>query len=160
MLKSKSYLYEVPICFLIFYGINVIFLPEIPAYIGISPHPFWLGILLFSFRYGTYPGVLSGIIAAAIYLAQNFFEGERYLFEDLGFYLLPSLFIVCGALAGAGVARYLKTINSFKLENNLLTLSKKEIQTELDSEKKQYIILGMRSFMQEFSQILFLTNAN
>lgn len=115
MFKKYPYLYEIPVLYFILYALNWSLLPEIPGYVGINPHPYWIGVLLFGFRYGLVAGLVSGFVSSLLYLNQVWFYGERYLFEDLVFYLLPSFFIIVGALMGIGVGRYRQRI--FNLED-------------------------------------------
>lgn len=110
---------------------NRLLMAEAPAYIGVEPHPYWIGVLLFAFRYGVYAGGSSGIMAAGLYLGFAFFGIERYYFEELSFYLLPSLFILVGAFLGFGVERYRRTIEALKKELGFLTKQETSLKEEL-----------------------------
>ena len=115
--KKISYLYEVPIFYLLLAVLNYLMFPLSPGYIGIEPHPYWSGILLFAFRYGMAAGFFSGVISLVLYFLSTWLLGERYLFQDLPFYFLPSCFVLVGILVGAGIERYrdrLTTLNKLK----------------------------------------------
>lgn len=103
---KKSYLYEIPIFYVILALINYYFFLSSPAFFRTSFNPAWIGILLFAFRYGLFAAALSGISSAVYYLAFIWFFGERYYFEDTSFYFLPSLFIVVGTSLGIGIYRF------------------------------------------------------
>ena len=68
MWKKYSYVYEIPLFYLGIIFINRVFAPEMPAFLDVVPHPYWLGVLLFSFRYGIVAGLISGILSAVLFL--------------------------------------------------------------------------------------------
>lgn len=113
-MKKYSFLYELPLFYALLYGINRVFLPEYPAYIGIDPHPYWAGILLFGLRYGVWAGLVTGLVSAGLYLGIAWQEVEGYLLEDFNFYLLPLFFILGGTLIGVGVNRYRARIRALQ----------------------------------------------
>lgn len=131
MLKKYPYLYEIPVVYLILFGINRYFLPELPAFSGIDPHPFWMGILLFGFRYGILPGLTAGLVSAFLYVGINWLQGERYVFEDMTFYVLPGIFIIGGTLMGLGVERYQKRISNQEKEVLLRQKNEEVLNEEL-----------------------------
>jgi len=116
MSQKKSFFYEIPIFYLVLYGINWIFLPESPGFVDIDPHPYWLGILLFGIRYGLTAGVIAGVVAGFEYLYSAWFYLDRYVFEDLSFYTLPFSFVVFSFLVGYGAKYYQRQINWMKNE--------------------------------------------
>lgn len=130
-MKKHSYLYEIPIYYFLLYVFNDIFMAEDPGFSRLSPHPYWSGILIFSFRYGTFSGFLSGLFSATLYLALQFFFGERYRFDDFSFYAQPSLFIIVGTLAGAGIHRYRGTIQRLLKDKAVLNAREKSLQEEI-----------------------------
>lgn len=135
-IKKYSILYEIPILFGILYGMNWLFIPEAPAFIGISPHPYWIAILIFGFRYGIFAGLVSGLLAAGLYLLIAWNYVERYVFEDITFYLLPIFFITVGSLIGVGVYRYKRSI-SLLVENKLRMEENEAVyQEEIDVLKR------------------------
>jgi GGDEF domain-containing protein len=106
-MKKYSILYEAPIFYLLLYGIQRIFFSDHPGFYGLSPHPYWAGILLFSFRYGFWAGFASGVVSAIFLLVPMWMFGERYLFEDSSFYIEPGLFVIVGVLTGFGIQSFL-----------------------------------------------------
>ncbi len=97
-MKKIPFVLEIPIFYALFVALNYFFAPDSPAFFGLDPHPYWLGILLFAFRYGVGAGFLAGFFSAALYLAGVWHFAERYLFDDVTFYILPTFFILCGSL--------------------------------------------------------------
>lgn len=115
-MKKRPYLYEIPIFFALVCGVNYIFAPHMPGFMTVEPHPYWLGVVLFGFRYGITAGAASGLIAATLYLSAAWFFGERYPFHDVSFYFQPGLFVIVGVLIGVGIYRYRSRIR--KLEDD------------------------------------------
>ncbi|MDZ4224601.1 MAG: GAF domain-containing protein, partial [bacterium] len=144
MLKRFSYLYEAPLFFLLLFGVNRVFFPQLPGFVGMDPHPYWIGILLFGFRYGVPAGLLAGVLASALYFyfAWNFLE--RYLFEDISFYLLPSFFILVGVLVGVGVRHYRETLDRLTRDKEELTRVEKALRDEIKTLKEINIGLEKR----------------
>ncbi|MFH1724252.1 MAG: GAF domain-containing protein [Elusimicrobiota bacterium] len=102
-MKLKSYWYEIPVLFLLALVFQRQFFPDIPSFFQVSPHPFWIGVLVFGLRYGLTAGIAGGVCAAGLYLGGLWFSDERFRFDDADFYLLPGLFVVLGALIGGVV---------------------------------------------------------
>lgn len=136
MFKKYPVIYELPIFYLLLVGINFFFFPEIPSYSGIDPHPYWLGIFLFGFRYGIFEGVAAGILSASLYMTQIWFWGEQYLFEDLTFFILPSTFILGGTVAGVLTDRSRKRIRELGLNQLFLDGLVKNLNEELGTQKE------------------------
>jgi diguanylate cyclase (GGDEF)-like protein len=80
------------------------------------------------------PGFLSGIFSAVLYLALQFLFGERYLFDDFSFYAQPSLFIIVGTLAGAGIYRYRAVIQGLIKDKSILNAREKSLQEEIKTQ--------------------------
>jgi GGDEF domain-containing protein len=108
--KRRSFLYEIPIFYLLLFALQRGLFPELFAFHQVNPNPCWLGILLFALRYGLAAGLLSGLASAAFYLAGFRLAGELFHFEDLDFYLQPGLFVVLGAGIGAAADAFLHRI--------------------------------------------------
>ncbi len=120
----------------VFYGlmaaVNLLVFPNYPGFAGVDPHPYWLGVLLFGFRYGVWAGFGSGLISAALYLGMSWMGIERYLFEDLSFYILPALFIIVGTVVGVGMYTTIQKIR----ELGQRLLDQEEKITRQDGELK------------------------
>lgn len=105
-----KYAIEIVVFYAAMAAVNLFVFPDYPGFIGVDPHPYWLGVLLFGFRYGVFAGFLSGVISAAFYLGLAWVGVEQYLFEELSFYVRPSLFIIVGVMVGVGNHKYLQRI--------------------------------------------------
>lgn len=134
-MKKVSYLYEIPLFYLILCGVNLLFASDVPAFIGIDPSPFWIGILLFGIRYGVMAGLLAGFLSALLYLAGAWFFLERYLFEEIDFYVLPSFFLLMGAMMGSLSGRYRQQISH-------LSEKAANLETRKDQLKKESRVLS------------------
>jgi len=129
--KKLSYIYEIPLFYLLLSFLNLFFTPENPSFIDINPHPYWLGILLFGLRYGVIAGTCAGFFSGALYLAGNWFFGERFLFEDTSFYIFPSFFIIIGSVIGLGVDRYIRKNDSIEAQLNHIKINNKQLKQEV-----------------------------
>ncbi len=136
MFKKYPVIYELPIFYLLLVGINFFLFPEIPSYSGIDPHPYWLGIFLFGFRYGISEGIVSGLLSASLYMMQIWYWGERYLFEDLTFFILPSAFVLGGTIAGVITERSRKKIRELIQSHLFLDKQVKNCNEELAIQKE------------------------
>lgn len=116
--------------------INYFFFPDFPGFIGINPHPYWLGILLFALRYGVFAGFISGMLSAILYLSGAWVFLERYVFEDLSFYYLPFFFILIGVLTGEGIRRFKQTIAQLKEDKSHLMNNIQLLEDEIKTLKK------------------------
>ena len=98
-----------------FYGVlvllNHLLYPDIPVFYGISPHPFWIGVLFFPLRYGWSAGLVSGLVSLSLYLSLVYLKGDPYLFEDYLFYIIPSLFLMVGVLIGVGIESFIRRLH-------------------------------------------------
>ncbi len=138
-MKKHPYLYEIPVFFALLFGVNRFLLPQFPGFIGVDPHPYWIGILLFGFRYGVIAGLISGVLSALLYLYSAWVFLERYLFEDITFYILPSFFILVGVLVGVGVRRYQATLDRQTKEKQALEQTEKLLTDEIQTLKEIHV---------------------
>lgn len=160
-LKAKpeplSYLYEIPLFYVLLIVLEHAYFPEKTAFRGVEPHPYWLGILLFSLRYGPGPGLMAGALSAACYLGGVWRGGERYLFEDFDFYLLPGLFIAVGAAVGASLDGFRRAV--FQRDGDLTDHKTRlrELADEVEIERKahraleQHVVSQMSSLVTLYS---------
>lgn len=83
--------------------INQTFFPERPAFIGVSPHPYWIIILLVASRYGTFEGFVAGVAAAGLYgylgASAGLLNFSLVTFPHGGHWL-PLLFMFVGYVLG------------------------------------------------------------
>ena len=88
--KPFLFLGEIVVFYLLLAFLNWTFFPHLLGFLDVDPHPFWLGILLFGFRYGIAAGFSAGAVSSILYMLAAWAAGERYRFEELNFYILPS----------------------------------------------------------------------
>ncbi|MBI3552667.1 MAG: GAF domain-containing protein [Elusimicrobia bacterium] len=135
MTGRKTWLYEVPVYSLLVLAAERSLSGAHPD-ISAGAWAYWLGVLLFSLRYGAAAGSFAGLSAAAFYLGGLWSAGERYRFEDVDFYALPVLFMVVGAAVGAVIDRYL--VSARRLESRVVELKERAaaLQGEIDILQK------------------------
>ncbi len=140
-MKRFSYLYEIPLFFLLILGVNRVLASAIPGFIGVDPHPFWIAVLLFGMRYGVAAGLASGITATTLYLGIARYSLEPYLLEDLRFYVLPSCFILFGVLTGVVSSIYRQKLTESEDDNQKIKSELKQFEEEVKTLKE--INLGL-----------------
>lgn len=128
---KRPWAYEIPVFYLLLFGIERAFLPGRPAFLGIEPHPFWLGVLVFGLRYGLPAGVCAGLTGAGLFLAESWTLGDRFRFEDADFYLLPGLFTAVGAVLGATTDRLRRRAREHREEADSLRRRVEELVSEI-----------------------------
>lgn len=152
-MKKVTFLYEIPLLYALLCGANWLFTPDVPAFIGIDPSPYWIGILLFGIRYGVVAGLLAGLVSVLLYLGGTWFFLERYLFEEFNFYILPCFFLLMGSVMGMLSNRYrlrigqlFHTAETLKRERDHL---KGEIEalTEVNRELEKRIVSRMSTLV-------------
>ncbi|MBI4237196.1 MAG: diguanylate cyclase [Deltaproteobacteria bacterium] len=129
-LKAYAAWYEIPLAFGLLVALNQLVWPEWPGFLEIDPHPYWLPILLFGFRYGITAGVVSGSLAAALYLGSAWHSVDPYRLEDFSFYFLPGTFVLLGALIGVVTARDRARIAQLQAENAQAAAGLQHVQEE------------------------------
>ena len=103
MLRKYFFIPETLLGFGLFIIINFSFYKESAGFIGVSPHPFWIVILLIASRYGTIEGLFAGAVAAGLYIGAGLHSGQMQFTLDTfphGVYLLPFLFLLIGGILG------------------------------------------------------------
>jgi GGDEF domain-containing protein len=126
-------------------GINLAFFPEDPGYLTVNPHPFLFLTILIASRYGTFDGLVTGLLSAAVYMAYLFFGRDfsavikTFEWSDL----IPAyLFVIMGLLLGEireianrevlRMTGEVKTLRSrladLSRDNETLTTVKEELQ--------------------------------
>lgn len=133
VIKKMTSLYQIPLFYLVLEGVNRVFLPEIHGFVGLEPHPYWLGIILFGFHYGITWGLTAGFISAFSYLAHVWLYSEHYFFSDFSFYLLPSFFIIGGFISGFGVHHWRSLYQQTLQENHFISKKGKTLTSEIQT---------------------------
>lgn len=118
------------------------------GFVGASPHPYWIVILLTACRYGTVQGVFAGVLAAATYVYFGATSGAVSFVDDVfphGAYNLPFLFMLVGGVLGEIRTihkkmytklkhRYQATVenlDSLNLEHQAVSNSKQELEKRI-----------------------------
>ena len=130
-MKKFSPFLEILVFYSLLAVVNWKFVPEAPAFFEIEPHPYWLGILLFGFRYGIGCGLAARLTAAALYLGLSWVFIEKYLFFDASFYALPTWFIMGGTVIGLGVQRYQQKIGALQKEKATALQNEQPLRDEI-----------------------------
>ncbi|PIR21606.1 MAG: hypothetical protein COV45_02370 [Deltaproteobacteria bacterium CG11_big_fil_rev_8_21_14_0_20_47_16] len=153
---------EVIVVYVALAAINLLLFPQYPGFVGVDPSPYWIGVLLFGFRYGVVAGLMSGLASASLYLAMAWLGIERYQFEDISFYILPALFVIVGVLIGVGVYQYREIIRQLKGEKSVLEvqLAGKETEvttlTTINSGLEKRIVTRMQTLVTLYEGALSL----
>lgn len=136
MWKKYSYVYEIPLFYLGITFLNKVFAPEMPAFMDVVPHPYWLGVLLFSFRYGLIAGLISGIISTLLFLVLVSFSSQQYLLNDFSFYSRPAFFILVSIFIGASVEVYRSKLRHAQKNRDEYEKDKKNYLAEIRTLKE------------------------
>lgn len=161
-----KYAIEILVFYAVMAAVNLFVFPNYPGFVGVDPHPYWLGILLFGFRYGVLAGFSSGLISAVLYLVMSWFGVERYLFEDVSFYVLPSLFVMVGVAVGVGMYKYLQKIRDLEQElsdkQEQLGLQSNEVKTlqNINSGLEKRVVTRMQTLITLYEGARSLSNTN
>ena len=97
-------------------------------YFDISPHPFWIIVILISAQYGTVEGLLAALISTAIYLLGGPIA-ERLILEPRSEYFLliskmPILWFITAVILGELRLKHIREMN--KLKDFVLHCQEKE----------------------------------
>jgi len=101
-ISSMSYLVEALLGFALITAVNVMWFRANLGFVGISPHPYWVVVLLLSSRYGFLAGLFSGIVSATLAVGLSVIGREGTTIYELWKLLLgePVLFIAVGSILG------------------------------------------------------------
>jgi len=154
--RSRSWMLEMPVFFLILVVLQRALLPDDPGFRGVNPNPFWLGVIIFGTRYGIAAGLGSGFGASLLYALGTWQSGESYRFADLDFYFQPGLFAVVGAAIGFAADRFMHRIASLRMRIEDLEELVRGLRTQITSEQKvlraveQQVVSQMSSIVTLF----------
>lgn len=128
VLPPISAVAEIVILLALIYGIDQL-TPGVSV-LDLSPHPFWIPVLLVSLQYGT----VSGFIAAAVAIGLSLFAGlpEQDIGENLFAYFLrvfgqPILWIGVALLVGQFRMRQLGAKEELRIANKALTAQRDDL---------------------------------
>ena len=95
--RTKLFFVETIIGLGILFAINYFFIPDRPAFEGISPNPLWIVILAISARYGRNGALFSSLAASALFMAHyTVVYGFDIFYEDWWLLRFPFLFFLIG----------------------------------------------------------------
>lgn len=124
--RTRFYIPETIAALAALVAINLIFVPNSPAFIGVSPNPFWIVVLAIPLRYGRSGALFSGIAAALVFLGLYIPLVGRYgLYDDLWVLRFPILFVLVGFVLGEA-----KTVFNLREDYLASRLSELEGQNE------------------------------
>ena len=128
VLPPLTAMIEIVVLFALIYGLDQL-TPNL-AILDLSPHPFWIPVLLVSLQYGT----VSGFIAAVAAIGLSLFSGlpEQDIGENLFAYFLrvlgqPILWIGVALLVGQFRMRQLSAKLELRQSNRALTLQRDDL---------------------------------
>ncbi|MDO9631726.1 MAG: diguanylate cyclase, partial [Humidesulfovibrio sp.] len=100
--SSMSYLVEALLGFALITAVNVMWFRANLGFVGVSPHPYWVVVLLLASRYGFLAGLFSGIVSATLAVGLSIIGREGTTIYELWKLLLgePILFIAVGCILG------------------------------------------------------------
>lgn len=140
----RTWFLEIPSFYLLNFLIEYIVFNEYTAWSTIHlyriPHPFWIGIFLFGLVYGVFEGVLSGFLSAILLLYFLPYELGWNPLEWGTSTVLPTMFVIVGALAGITNMLLLENVNDLRIGNEEL---QQKIQ-DLDHLNIQMISTNLR----------------
>lgn len=133
--RSRLYIVETIIAVAILAAINLIFLPNRPAYEGINPNPLWIVILAMAGRYGRMGAMFASALVTAFFFANYLgVRGIDAFYDNPWILRFPFLFILVGFMLGE-----IKTV--FILREDYLTNRVEELVGSNDKLAKEMSII-------------------
>ncbi len=100
---SRSKYYETLLGVVAITAVSMLFFPADPGFVSVSPHPYWIVILLTATRYGFAGGFFSGIVAGLFFLVFKTIsipDIDLDDFKTFGMWGKPILFFLVGVVLG------------------------------------------------------------
>lgn len=131
--SQANYLVETLLGFALITAVNIIWFRSNLGFLGVSPHPYWIVVLLLSSRYGFLAGLFCGILSAAICLTLSVIGRQGTTLYELFRMLLgePLLFILVGAVLG-------EITQTIKSRYDALLDEHEELKSAFDKLKERY----------------------
>lgn len=100
--SSMSFLVEALLGFSLITAVNVMWFRANLGFVGVSPHPYWVVVLLLASRYGFLAGLFSGVVSAALAVGLSLIGRQGTTIYELWKLLLgePILFLAVGCILG------------------------------------------------------------
>jgi len=133
--RSRLYIVETIIAVAILIAVNLIFLPDRPAYEGITPNPLWIVVLAMAGRYGRMGALFSSALVTVFFFANYLaLRGIDAFYDDPWILRFPFLFILVGFMLGE-----IKTV--FILREDYLTNRVEKLVTSTDKLTKEMSVI-------------------
>lgn len=133
--RSRLYIVETLIAVAILVAINLILLPDRPAYEGISPNPLWIVILAMAGRYGRMGAIFASALVTVFFFASYLaMRGIDAFYDDPWILRFPFLFILVGFMLGE-----IKTV--FILREDYLTNRVEELVSSNEKITKEMAVV-------------------
>jgi hypothetical protein len=133
--RSRLYIVETLVAIAILAAINLIFLPDRPAYEGISPNPLWIVVLAMAGRYGRMGALFASALVTVFFFADYLaLRGIDAFYDDPWILRFPFLFILVGFMLGE-----IKTV--FILREDYLTNRVEELVSSNEKMTKEMAVV-------------------
>ena len=133
--RSRLYIVETIIAVAILAAINILFLPDRPAYEGITPNPLWIVVLAMAARYGRMGAIFASALVSVFFFANYLaLHGIDAFHDDPWILRFPFFFILVGFMLGE-----VKTV--FILREDYLTNRVEELVTSTDKLTKEMSVV-------------------
>ncbi|MDP3425764.1 MAG: GAF domain-containing protein [Humidesulfovibrio sp.] len=131
--SSMSFLVEALLGFALITAVNVMWFRANLGFVGISPHPYWVVVLLLASRYGFLAGLFSGVVSAALAVGLSIIGRQGATIYELWKLLLgePILFIAVGCILG-------EISQALKSRYEALLGEHQELQQVFDKLRERY----------------------
>ncbi|WP_320169596.1 GAF domain-containing protein [Maridesulfovibrio sp.] len=133
-------------------AVNIIFWRSDPGFINVSPHPFWLVVLLVAVRYGFVGGAFAGGVSGLIFFGFKLIsipELDLADFKSLAMWGKPVLFFLVGVIIGEmrqlqikeyeelseTCDTYKDAFEKIKVKFDVLSEAKQEVDTRILSQE-------------------------
>ncbi|WP_319759000.1 GAF domain-containing protein [Maridesulfovibrio sp.] len=139
--KLSKY-YEVLLGLIAITAINFLFYRHDPGFVSLSPHPYWIVILLTSTRYGFSGGFFAGLVSGMIYVifkSLSIPDVEVADFRTLAIWAKPILFLLVGVVLGEMRQLHIREYDAVCEERDTYHDAFDKVKTKYDilSEAKQ-----------------------
>jgi len=123
-------------------AVNLLFFRADPGFVSVSPHPYWIVILLTATRYGFAGGLFAGIMSALFFLVFNSLsipDIELIDFRSLSMWGKPILFFLVGVVLGEMRQLHIREYDAVCEERDAFhdAFDKVKIKYDILSEAKQ-----------------------
>lgn len=107
-------------------------------YFHVSPHPFWIAVILISCQYGTAEGLFTAVLASVLYL-HGPFPQKMVSQESFDYFFLlskmPILWISSAVILGELRLKHIRECNRYKEEANLAAIRENKIAESYNALK-------------------------